>query len=104
VTRDVRDTKGKRVDGKLDDNEDNDEGDSDGRANEAYRKALGDALRAAGIQRDGVAAASLFTRRPSRPSRRRSARSCTQHRSPSRGRRADGLPMSSVAGSSGASS
>jgi Big-like domain-containing protein len=61
VTRDVRDTKGKRVDGKLDDNEDNDEGDSDGRANEAYRKALGDALRAAGIQRDGVAAASLFT-------------------------------------------
>src|SRR5438067_5658577 len=55
VTRDVRDTKGKRIDGKLGDDE------NEGDANEAYRKALRNALRAAGIDREDVATASLFT-------------------------------------------
>jgi hypothetical protein len=60
VTRDVRDAKGKRL-GKLDGEDDEHEGDRNDNASETYRKALRSALRAAHIDRDDAAAASLFT-------------------------------------------
>jgi hypothetical protein len=57
VTRGVRDTKGRPVEGRGGD----DDGDANSHATESYRNALEDALRAAGIDRDDVATASLFT-------------------------------------------
>jgi hypothetical protein len=62
VTRDVRDAKGKRLgefDDDLEQGDDGDRGDND--AARSYRKALRKALKAEGIDRDDVAAASLFT-------------------------------------------
>ena len=62
VTRDVRDAKGKRLGEFDDDLEQGDDGDrGDNEAARSYRKALRKALKAEGIDRDDVAAASLFT-------------------------------------------
>ena len=67
VTRDVRDTKGRRLDKfdfdveQAEDSDNDDDGDGDGDAAHAYRKALRKALKAEGLHRDDVAAASLFT-------------------------------------------
>lgn len=56
ATRGLRDTRGKAV-GKFEGGDDEDDDD----AADAYRKALRNALKAEGIDRDDVAAASLFT-------------------------------------------
>ncbi|MFL5928445.1 MAG: Ig-like domain-containing protein [Gaiellaceae bacterium] len=67
VTRDVRDTKGRRLDkfnfsrGNGDDGDRDEQRDDDNDAAHSYRNALRDALAAEGLDRDDVAAASLFT-------------------------------------------
>jgi len=67
VTRDVRDTKGRQLNKfnfgvrNGDDGDDDEQGDEDTSAAHSYRDALRNALKAERIDRDDVAAASLFT-------------------------------------------